>query len=318
MRINYMILAHNHPSQLRRLIERLMDDKAYFYVHIDLKAEIVQFEKELKGIENIYLLNEDRIKVTWGSFSMVEATLLLIKKILKDEASGYCVLMSGMDYPIKTKKYIRDFLVNNYGINFISSESLNSATQKQKAFSRIEKYNFYLDEKLRVVESVFSVYESGFYKKDSKSIRKVCRILKSHNKYKWGIINILKKRKFPKYLRPYGGSQWWALPIETIIYVDDFIQKNNNYLKYHHYTHCPDEIFFHSIISSNFNKKDIKESVTYANWTRENTNLPVTFKLNDFEELCNVEDRLFARKFDKNVDVEILDKIDKYLLLNEV
>jgi hypothetical protein len=314
MRINYIILAHDNPLQLKRLIEQLTDNEVYFYIHIDEKIELNQFEKALEGINNIYLFKDDRLKVTWGSFSIVKVTILMIKKIIKDGASGYCILMSGRDYPIKTKGYIKSYLINNYGLNFISGLSLFSPKSWAKALNRIEKYNFYLDDNIRAVESLYSIYEKKFYKKESKSLRKIYRVLRSDYKYKWGVIRIFKKRKFPEYLNPYGGSQWWALPIETIKIIDDFIIKNKNYLNFHRYTHCPDEIFFHSIIYSNLKKEHITDSITYVDWTRENCKLPVTFKLDDFHELSKVKNKLFARKFDESVDSEILNIIDKALL----
>ena len=56
---------------------------------------------------------------------------------------------------------------------------------------------------------------------------------------------------------------------------------------------------------------NIEQSLTYVNWTRKNCSLPVTFVINDFDELNRLpEFKLFARKFDIKLDMEILDKLD--------
>ena len=128
------------------------------------------------------------------------------------------------------------------------------------------------------------------------------------------MFKILKKRHFPKYLNPFGGSNWWAFPIETIHYINTFIKTHPDYLTYHKFTHCPDEIFFHSIIFSKYKSNKIEKSVTYVNWSRKNCSLPVTFTSEDYIELSNQKEKLFARKFDKKIDTQILDKIDKELL----
>ena len=42
MQINYIILTHKSPTQLERLIAKLDDEEATFFVHIDLKTNIEQ------------------------------------------------------------------------------------------------------------------------------------------------------------------------------------------------------------------------------------------------------------------------------------
>jgi len=77
----------------------------------------------------------------------------------------------------------------------------------------------------------------------------------------------------------------------------------------------PDEIFFHSILMHLKEKNDtliIKPSITYVNWERKNTPLPVTFIEDDFEELIEAsKTKLFARKLDLEIDEKILDLIDQ-------
>ena len=59
----------------------------------------------------------------------------------------------------------------------------------------------------------------------------------------------------------------------------------------------------------------LEPSITYVNWKRSSGPLPVTFKLEDFDELKEAaKDHLFARKFEIERDSEILDFIDDDLL----
>ena len=50
------------------------------------------------------------------------------------------------------------------------------------------------------------------------------------------------------------------------------------------------------------------------NWEREGVDLPVLFRKSDLEELSLQKDKFFARKFDTNIDEEILNLIDKTML----
>ena len=114
----------------------------------------------------------------------------------------------------------------------------------------------------------------------------------------------------------YGGSQWWAMNINDLNKVYEFILNNKYELfSFFKYSHVPDEFFFHSIIkfiNKNEENNKIQNSLTYVNWSRKDCPLPVTFEINDFEELINQpSNKLFARKFDINIDKEIIEKIDK-------
>lgn len=102
--------------------------------------------------------------------------------------------------------------------------------------------------------------------------------------------------------------------------MDNFITEHNPFCEFHKDTLAPDELFFHTIIkhlSQNNKRIKIKHSLTYVNWSRENTQLPVLFNKNDYKELINQTDtKLFARKFDMRYCKTILDIIDSTLLFN--
>ena len=59
----------------------------------------------------------------------------------------------------------------------------------------------------------------------------------------------------------------------------------------------------------------ISTSLTYVNWNEPGETLPLTHRISHYMELSQKRDKfLFARKFDTEVDFEILDKIDDELL----
>src|ERR1700730_3570433 len=97
--IAYLILAHTDPIQLRRLMKRLENDEAVFYLHVDGKANIDAFKRATEDINPVYFC-EPRSKVTWAAFSVVEATLRLLEAALAREGStcNRFVLLSGADY----------------------------------------------------------------------------------------------------------------------------------------------------------------------------------------------------------------------------
>lgn len=308
MQINYIILAHRNPNQVKRLIQKLKAPEVFFYVHVDKNVLLDSFSKELIDLPNVSYV-KDRREVIWGDVEIVNATINSLKQILKDKRNGYCVLLSGQDYPIKSNNDINSFLTENSGSEFIDVFSLPI---KYWSTSRIDKYKFNLSSKKEDFIQISSALEAEFFTK--KTVKKIYRLIKA-GRYDF-IFKILKRRKFPNYIKPFGGSQWWVLRNETVEKVISFLKDHPDYLEYHMYSLIPDEMFFQSIIMYLIeNKSDIKimPSLTYANWEKENCDLPVTFTSIDFEELIYQPDfKLFARKFDLRVDHEIFNKIDTF------
>jgi hypothetical protein len=130
-------------------------------------------------------------------------------------------------------------------------------------------------------------------------------------RHKLNALQILFKRKYPLNLVPYGGNAWFAFPVETLQFICDYIKKHPRYMRFHRYTMLPDEIFFQTLIYNYFEK--IKEEVHCIDWSRLNEPLPVVFKKDDLEQLQQ-SGKLFARKFDYDIDKEIFDLIDETLL----
>jgi len=113
MKISYLILAHNNPEHLLRLIHSLSTTDSFFFIHIDKKTPFYLFERT--WAPNVSLAKR-RIEVHWGEFSLVEATLHLIQQAL-DSPFGcdYLVLLSGVDYPLQSPRHIENFFQKNRG-----------------------------------------------------------------------------------------------------------------------------------------------------------------------------------------------------------
>ena len=111
MNIIYIIQAHKLPFQLKRLITVLNTKNASFYIHVDRKSKIEDFEKII-SLKNVFFIKE-RVDCIWGDFSQVKATLNLIKNVIRDNKSGFVVFLSGQDYPIKNVYTIEIFFFVN-------------------------------------------------------------------------------------------------------------------------------------------------------------------------------------------------------------
>ena len=98
MQIAYLILAHNSPDHVGRLIGALDNNRAHFFIHIDKKANLNEFQRYTTQRRNVHYI-ENRIKVFWGGFSMVEAILNLMQEAIRSDIDfKYAILLSGSHF----------------------------------------------------------------------------------------------------------------------------------------------------------------------------------------------------------------------------
>ncbi len=307
MQINYIILAHDNPRQLFRLVQRLSGDQVRFYIHIDLKSDMDVF-KSISQVSQQVTFIDRRENCIWGDISVVRATLNCLEQVISDRRTGYVVLMSGQDYPIKSNEYIAGFFRKHYGTDYISMFSLPSANWKQErdGMNRVEYYKLNLSDQKFDVRMVPPLTDSRIFKQFA--MARTERELAALNE---NLETLMKPRKKPSYIRKfYGGSQWWALPIETIRFIRTFLDTHPDYLDFHTYTFVPDELFFHTIIGNSPELlTQTQDSVTYVDWVSNGPFRPATFDVSYYTELMGRKE-LFARKFDANVDSLILDRLE--------
>jgi len=274
MKIAYLILAHNTPHHMKRLIKSLSSDSSSFFIHLDKKVH----NKEFLGIEgNNVCFTQERVPVFWGDFSQVEAILVLLRTAFYDQRKfDRFVLLSGADFPLRSAANIEKFFLTNKNKEYINLVEMPSVAVG-KPISRLTTY------KLR----------PG----DGKIINTAKKVL-----IKIGILPCKRDyRKFLLDLTPYGGSTWWALTREAVDYILRFIHEKPQVVHFFKNTVCPDEAFFQTILGNSDHKLRIVGNLTYTDWSAGGQS-PANISekhLVFFKSTSHFGERemLFARKF---------------------
>ncbi len=287
----YIILAHKNPAQVYRLIQKLDDGKSVFFVHIDKRNADEQF-KNLSFLQNKVRFVK-RTKTDWGTYGLVIATLNALKEIKKsDEHFKHIILLSGQDYPIKSNSFIDDFFKHSQHSLFIEYFKIpnHEKWKPRGGLYRVDRY--YLGNRL-------------------------------YQKYSAKMLNFLLvyisrlKRKLPKNLVPFAGSQWWILDMYAVNYILGFIDKNPGYILFHRHTFAADEIFFQTILlnaqDEQLQKNISTDNKRFLSWEDTTNAHPDVLTKKHITALRNSQ-ALFARKFDAEIDNEIFDLIDDYCL----
>ncbi len=226
----------------------------------------------------------ERQRVYWGSYNQIKATLSLFKAAYKERYDRY-VLISGQDLPIKKNAEISAFFEKHPRTEYLEFNALPvSWWGAEKGIERL-KY-FYL-------------------KSDSQFLQKVsARLVHWQKKFKFVNREIT--------FKPFAGANWMNLTHEAVSYILNYTAKHPDYLKRFRFTHCADEIYFQSILlNSEFSSNCENNTLRYFNW-RKGPEFPRTLRLDDLEDIL-ASDALFARKFDKTVDAQIMEELYKRL-----
>jgi hypothetical protein len=293
LKILYIVLAHNNPKQLKKLVESLSYKNNTFLIHFDLngsKEDFIQVEDFSKANDNVYLV--DRQRCYWGDMSLINATIESLKFSFKNSIIfNYAVLISGQHYPIKSNEYIEEFLNKSEGINYINHFMLPTPKwgSKTGGLDRVMFYHF----------------NKHFKKKYS-----IKRFFNRALTFALKSLNI--KRATPNEIDQfYGGSQWWCLTYDSCKYVLQYISENPKTLKYFKYVLIPDEIFFQTILlNSKCEMKITNDNLTYIDWGDNTTSSPFILKESDFVFLRSSHN-LWARKFDDVESSKLLSLLDK-------
>ncbi|MCF2444147.1 beta-1,6-N-acetylglucosaminyltransferase [Dyadobacter sp. CY345] len=276
MKIAHLILAHCDSQQLGRLIDRLQNPDAFFFIHIDKKTELDSF-MFLKDKKQVYFV-KDRVNVGWGAYSIIEATINGFKEILSsDLCVDYVNLLSGADYPLKKASQIHQFFEEHSGQNFM--EYLSVYDEWTEAIPRLTEYHL------------------TNYAFPGKYVAQ-----------KW-LNRLTPTRKMPNNLIPVGKSQWFSISVEAVKFILNYLEKYPEVVRFFKLTWAPDEIIFQTILyNSEFKDRLVNNNLRYIDWSAGKAS-PEILTEADLPTL-KASNALFARKFSMSKHPEIMDLLD--------
>ncbi|QLG87207.1 hypothetical protein HQ393_02500 [Chitinibacter bivalviorum] len=274
----YLILAHAHPKQIGRLVQRLHADHVRFYLHIDANTpnEVYQaIEAAMPAQANVTFIQ--RRACRWGGFSLVAASLDLLRAAQVD-GFDWAILLSGQDYPLKSNSFIADYLANTSAKGFIESKPDFDVRYRYQAWH----------------------WERINGKPLGKLVQKIQRGLNA-----CGL-----RRTLPAPITQVcAGSQWWMLSQEAVAEIFAILDQHPKIEAFFSQTLVPDEMFFQTILHHSPIASQISwQSLRYLEW-QAGAWSPRTFEKQDLD-LLQQRTELFARKF--AADGELTQMLDEH------
>ena len=242
LRVAYLVLAHNNPRHFHTLVESLRSPGSMVFAHVDGKSDIAPFKRFPHP--NLRFCDR-RVKVYWGEYNTVEAILRLVDMALTAPVRyDYCVLLSGVDFPIRRVAEFEAFLAAHDGDEFISLVAMPN-DEFGKPASRLEQYVIPAAMPLRpdVVRLRRALTRRG--------------LLPAKRDYRAAFGG----------RQPFGGSMWWALSRDACHEVMAFVRRERRLVRFYRNTLLADEGLIHTIIGNSRFRRRARGSVTYTDWS---------------------------------------------------
>lgn len=277
----YLIMCHTNYDQLYLLLDLLDDERNDIYLHLDKKAKGYSVDSIRSHCVYSKLQLIKPMRVNWGGDSQISLEIKLLSVATRTQ-HAYYHLISGMDLPLKTQDEIHAFFNQHLGYDYISLEREHPHNVTKCYMDRLNYYYIFQNYIKRGRDGLLS-----------KMQRKAIRLQKLFR------INRTNKAK----IQFQKGANWFSITHSTACYI---LKEYNQYRKHFKYTLCADEVFLQTIVlHSPQIDRIIDENLRCIDWKRGN---PYVFKVDDYHMLMN-SDKLFARKFDINIDRDIILKI---------
>lgn len=286
MNLAYIIVAHNNFELLKKNLRKLYRKEDIFFIHINSSVDNNEFnklKKELSIFKNVIFMK--RINVVWGKSQLLDISLTAINYLIENKFKfEYCFFLSGVDYLIKRKETLHEFLINNNSKEYIGIVEMNSSYE-----NRYKYYHTNFIDKLKMLNNnrKLVVLEA-----------KICQKLRLKPRY-----HIVEEI--------YKGSPWWCLTSDAINYIYRFVNANYEFRQFFKNVLMPEEMFYQTILmnSNKFKEKVTKSNLTYIDW---NSNpAPKTLDLDDFDQIIE-SNKFFVRKLDEKVSYDLIKKIDEF------
>ena len=292
MRHAFLIMAHSNFSVLKSLISQIDAENHDIYIHINQKVKTFPMNEIIACAKKSKITFVDRKVVKYCDYTMMNA----VKSLMKTASltyHDYYHMISGADMMLKSNVEFDEFFEEKYGCEFVGFEA-----------------NY--DEDSVHYRNYFVALHRTKYHYVNVAFIRIRRFLISLQK-KLGLkVKGLENYEVKK------GYDWYSVTHNAVIYL---LENEHIFKKAFYRAFCPTENFVQTLLwNSEFRDKIYKlesddtceQCLRYIDWQRGR---PYVFRYDD-KELLDKSKAMFARKFDENLDMEIVNYLKEKTLNN--
>ena len=303
----YLVMAHHKGEQLLRLLNALRQGspESHIFLHHDAKATPPP-QASLNDLR--VQLVHPRISVRWGDTSQVDAILTGIRFALANCRFSWLSVISGQDYPVRSLLTIEAELRACQFDAFVKATPAGPYMGRYLArFWALPRfpYSYRIPIRLRGALS-----RARYWLNCRQSLVRI----ESGPRGTPSQIGIYRPfNPFGKDLICYKGSDWFTLSRTAVEYLLEYGRKHPDILEYYRRTCIPSESYFQTVLWNAKTLRVCNENRRYIRWDHGNTAHPTTLTMQHFNAMIG-SGKDFGRKFDMDVDAEVLDHLDEVVI----
>jgi hypothetical protein len=288
MAIAYIILAHRMPDQVARLVDRLSTSEDRVFVHLDKRSDVAPYAAAFARLPQPPTMLR-RVPVRWAGWGHVRATLIGLGAVLRaPQEFSHIVLLTGQDYPIRSTPELQAFFAEHQGQSFLSWSDGTGP---------------------RMTDQERGANEQWYWSGDMSRLMSWCVTIKGR---RWHFPRLdgtgpALPRRLPHGLKPYQGLAYWAITPQAAAYCLRTMRRRPGVRWFFQWVHIPDENLFQMLLlNSQLRDTLVNEDLRYLYWDDVH---PKTIGVDDIEPML-ASKKLFARKFDLDVNAAVMDLLD--------
>jgi len=292
--IGFILLTHTRPAQILRLVQRLqsMFPGAPIVCHHDFDKCPLEPDT-FPGVDFV----RPHLETSWGGMDTVTAIIASIRQLYaRSDAPDWFVLLSGADYPVKpAHRILTDLARSEYDAHIDLNRILPSGVDDPWVRTN---FNRYFAIRLR------QLYWSSRLHRPSTRWRRVrSRHLPwVHRLMPW------KNRPFSRSFHCFCGNTWFTANRQAAAEVLDFHAHTPRLAGNYAWKGNVDESYIHCILGNAPNLNVSQEPLHYMDWAAGGKSMK-TLTRADLSAI-QASGAHFARKFDPDVDSQVLDELD--------
>lgn len=284
----YLIIAHHHFDMLKRLIAVLDSEHADFYIHINKSVKNLNEEDIRSAVRKSGIQIFRKYKITWGADTQIRCELFLMEQAAKGRYDYYH-LLSGVDIPLKTGAEIECFFETQEK-NFLEVKQERDLTGTLDRVRYYYPLQPYIGRQKTDRGLVYALLDQINY--ESLKIQRA--------------IGVDRTKQAPfAYCR---GGNWFSITHELLTHA---LAQKKLIERYFYSSMNADELFLQCIaMASPLRDTIVGRNLRLVDWNRTEHGgcSPHTFTMEDWDMLTGSEE-LFARKFDPDIDREVIDAL---------
>ena len=288
--IAFLLVVNNNPEQLNLFLKQiLMYSNSYIYIHVDAKYLNI-IPKILK--DERVMIAPKHFDIQWGDYTQIQVNNYLIQFASLQRYHDYYSLHSGADLLIRPMSELIDYLKDTNQYAYCECTELPSHWQYGGGFGRIALK-----------------WPQCFRRRLGRN--SLMRYLRSIYGKLYGI-GVIRGKKLPEQYLYFGGADWFTMRNDCAENVLKFAKKESEFESLFIDSLSGAEIYYVSIFEMTKGKCaiDDKNMLRYIDWKDRGQVLsvgsPNTCTMEFVEDLERSR-AFFARKFDMNVDSEIVE-----------